>query len=124
MRCHLLRLLQISAVVAESVGNSVGQAGNVVVSALCLERAQQLTERDLSLAPHDEVDAAVGVLGVGFGSEARILAAATMRARGRRVRTRSMIPLAVLRWKVMTESPTTSGSCSATSLSTVSRTRS
>ncbi len=75
MRCHLLRLLQISAVVAESVGNSVGQAGNVVVSALCLERAQQLTERDLALAPHDEVDAAVGVLGVGFGSEARILAA-------------------------------------------------
>src|SRR6516162_1734081 len=29
------------------------------------------------------------------------------------MRTRSMIPFAVLRWKVMTESPTTSGSCSA-----------
>src|SRR5207237_6168111 len=62
-------------VVAESVGASVGQAGNVVVSALCLERAQQLTERDLALAPHDEIDSAVRVLGVGLGSEARIIAA-------------------------------------------------
>jgi hypothetical protein len=35
----------------------------------------------------------------------------TTRALGRRVRTRSMMPLAVLRWKVMTKSPTTSGSC-------------
>jgi hypothetical protein len=41
--------------------------------------------------------------------------------RGRILNT--AIPLAVLRWKVMTESPTTSGSCSATSRSTVSRTR-
>ena len=32
-------------VVAESVGAAVGQARNVVVSALCLERPQQLTER-------------------------------------------------------------------------------
>jgi hypothetical protein len=62
-------------VVAESVGASVGQARYVVVSALCLERAQQLTERDLALAPHDEVDSAVRVLGVGLGSEARIIAA-------------------------------------------------
>jgi hypothetical protein len=31
--------------------------------------------RDVALAPHDEVDAAVGVLGVGLGSKARIIAA-------------------------------------------------
>ena len=39
------------------------------------ERAQQLTERDLALAPHDEVDTAVTVLSVRLGSEARIIAA-------------------------------------------------
>jgi hypothetical protein len=47
----------------------------LVVSALCLEPTQQLTERDLALAPHDEVDSAVRVLGIGLGSEARIIAA-------------------------------------------------
>src|SRR5262244_3224460 len=47
----------------------------MVVSALCLELAQQLTERDLALAPHDEVDLAVTLLGVSLGSEARIIAA-------------------------------------------------
>ena len=56
-------------------GTSVGQARNVIVPALCLERAQQLTERDLALAPHDEVDPAVRVLGVGLWSEAPIIAA-------------------------------------------------
>jgi hypothetical protein len=61
--------------VAEPVGASVGQAGNLVVSALCLE----LAERDLALAPHDEVDAAVRVLGVGLGSEAWIIAAEEVR---------------------------------------------
>ena len=62
-------------VVVESVDASVGKARNVVVSALRLERAQQLTERDLALAPHDEVDHAVRVLDVGLGSQARIIAA-------------------------------------------------
>src|SRR5262249_18559102 len=47
----------------------------MVVSALCLERAQQLTEGDLALAPHDEVDLAVTLVGVSLGSEARIIAA-------------------------------------------------
>jgi hypothetical protein len=95
----------------------------VVVSALRLERAQQLTERDLALAPHNEIDSAVRVLGIDLGSEARVIAADDDARAGRRVRTRSIMPLAVLRWKVMTENPTTSGSCSATSRSTVSRTR-
>jgi len=36
---------------------------------------RQLAERDLALAPHYKVDAAVRVLGVGFGSQARIIAA-------------------------------------------------
>jgi hypothetical protein len=62
-------------VVAESVGASVGQARNLVVSAPCLEPTQQLTERDLPLAPHDEVDSAIRVLGIGLGSEARVVAA-------------------------------------------------
>ena len=81
-----------------------------VVSALRLERAQQLAERDLALAAHDEVDAAVRVLGVGLGREARVVAADDdVRAAGAACGRGAMTRCAVLRWKVMTESPTTSG---------------
>ena len=84
-----LRIRPANQTQSETGGNEHGQGRAVADwrnSENCHSRsperqsAQQLTERDLALAPHDEVDPPVRVLGVVLGSDARIIAADDARA--------------------------------------------
>ena len=78
-----------------------------------LERPQQFPERELAFAAHQELDRRARF--VGFGREARIVAAGDDSRRpaagGEPARATF---IAVARWNVMTDSPTTSGWSSCT----------
>ena len=108
-------------VLTPAVARAIGKARDLVETVAALHRAQQLAKRQFAFAAHDVVDSAA-VRHVGFGRQAGIVAANDDAYVGRSERTNSMIRSAVLRWKVITDRPTTSGLSSRTSRSTVSRT--